>query len=117
IEKPLIKFPEDFEVYDPKITEKIKATDNGISGSKTFEYLIIPRFGGSFEIPAFNFSFFDSQNNKYKTLSSQPFNIQVGKSNGMEAGNNYRSVKKEDVKLLGTDIRYIQTGNPNLTEP
>jgi len=50
--KPNIEFPKDFEVYDPKITENYSTTSTGDQGSKTFEYVIMPRREGDFKIPS-----------------------------------------------------------------
>ena len=60
----IIDFPKDFEVYDPKITEKIFQGGNKRS-IKTFEYLLIPRYKGDYKIPSYNFSFFDTKQKKY----------------------------------------------------
>lgn len=48
---PELKFPADFDVYDPKVTNNFKTTTRGVSGTKTIEYLVIPRYSGSFTIP------------------------------------------------------------------
>lgn len=77
-----IEFPADFDVYDPKVTHNIKPTANGAIGNKTFEYLIIPRHAGEFTIPAFSFSYFDTETNQYKLEKAGPFNLKVEKSEG-----------------------------------
>ena len=41
---PEISFPNDFEVYDPKIDNNIKTTSSGTSGTKSIEYMAIPRY-------------------------------------------------------------------------
>jgi len=68
---PEISFPNDFEVYDPKVDNNIKTTSSGTSGTKSIEYMAIPRYAGDFEIPAVQFSYFDPKDGSYKTLSSQ----------------------------------------------
>lgn len=54
---PEVKFPDDFEVYDPKVDNKFRLTSAGLSGSKVIEYLAIPRNAGTFKIPAVKFSY------------------------------------------------------------
>lgn len=118
IEKPNINFPPDFEVYDPKITKDIKNGVGGMTGMVTFEYLIIPRYSGDYKIPAMSYSFFNPQTASYKTLQGEEYNIHVlkgaEKGSGSLANTGVQSFKKEDVKMLGEDIRYIKTGNLGL---
>jgi len=112
IKNPDIKFPDGFEVYDPKVNNNFKSTSAGVSGTKTIEYLFIPRHPGDFVIPSSEFSYFDIQANSYKTLRTPVYKLHVLKG---EAGDNSTSVgtyiDKEDVKQLAKDIRYIQTDN------
>jgi len=110
-----IKFPSDFETYDPKVTVNTKATLNGIEGSKTFEYLIIPRHSGTFRIPPVEFTWFDLQSKQYKTASSGELVINVEKSADEGKTTVVQGVNKEDVKFLGKDIQFIKTRNLQLS--
>jgi len=103
-----IKFPSDFETYDPKISVNTKASTNGISGSKTFEYLIIPRHSGTFKISPVEFSWFDTQSKQYKTASSNEFVINVEKGAGDESVAIVQGISKEDVRFIGKDIHFIK---------
>ncbi|HEY5592337.1 MAG TPA: BatD family protein [Paludibacter sp.] len=118
IKNPDIKFPEGFEVYDPKVNNNFKTTTSGVSGSKSIEYLFIPRHSGNFEIPSAEFSYFDIQDRTYKTLRTPVYKLQVIKGDGGEnntaVGTSYTD--KEDVKQLGNDIRYIQTDKFELSK-
>ncbi len=111
IKNPEVTFPNDFELYDPKPTIDTKTTTAGVSGSKTIEYMAIPRFAGDFEIPAVNFSYFDPKSGTYKTLSTESYKLHVEKGEGGEGGagpvvSNFSS--KENVQYLGQDIRYLK---------
>lgn len=115
IKTPELKFPGDFEVYDPKVTNELKNTTNGVVGSRTFEFLAIPRFAGEFKIPPYTFSYFDLQSNQYKTLSTPEYVIQVEKGSQPEnTGVVTTFANKENVKFLGKDIRFIKTGESKL---
>ncbi len=117
IKNPEIKFPDGFEVYDPKVTNNFKNTNSGITGTKSIEYLFIPRHSGQFVIPSGEFSYFDIQDKTYKTLKTPTYKIKVLKGDGGESSTvagNY--IDKEDVKQLGKDIRYIQTDNIELSK-
>lgn len=111
IKTPAVDWPEGFEEYDPKVTNDFKTTVNGVSGTKTIEYLVIPRAGGDYTIPPVQFSWFDTDERKYKTLASPEYTIHVQRAAGEEnQGQVTNYVGKEAIKQLGTDIRYIYTG-------
>lgn len=108
---PKPTFPNSFETYDPKINESVSKQSALIKGSKTEEYLVIPRSGGTFEIPALEFTYFDVNKRQYVTKTSQAFSVDVEGESSL-AGNTSTasSVNKEDLKLLSEDIRYIRSG-------
>lgn len=118
IESPTLQLPESFEVYDPKTKESITNSASGLSGSKQYDYLIIPRLPGDYTIPANSFSYFDPSAGKYFTLQSPEFTIKVtgepSKNVNANAGN--VAVSKSDVALLGKDIRYIKTNVPEFVK-
>lgn len=107
---PEVTFPNDFEVYDPKVDNNLKTTTAGVSGTKTIEYMAIPRYAGDFEIPAIQFSYFDIKSGSYKTLSAGPYKLHVEKGEGGEGGSQVVSnfSNRESVKYLGQDIRYLK---------
>ena len=109
IDKLNTSFPPDFETYDPKITTNVNTTGAGVSGSQTFEYLIIPRKAGKFTIKSIPFSYFDLEKKRYVTLTSPEYTVNVEKGSGGD--NNmitYSGAGKEDIKYIGSDIRHIK---------
>ena len=119
IKTPAIDWPEGFEPYDPKVTNNFKTTTSGVSGTKSIEYLAIPRSAGEYTIPAVKFSYFDIDEKAYKTLSTPEYTIRVkrgaGSSDKGEEAVVVNYTQKEDIKQLGTDIRYIDTKAPKIT--
>jgi len=114
IDLPTIKLPAGFEEYDPKSSNNI--SNSGIvSGSKTEEYLLVPRVPGIKEIEPIKFSYYNPKLKKYIEKTSSKFIINVGIGDGEFASSN-SSYMKEDVKLLSQDIRFIQTSDFNLEE-
>ena len=115
INTPEVGFPQDFEIYDPKVENKFNLTRSGLAGSKVIEYLAIPRHAGNYTIPPVEFSYFDLKSKSYKTLKTDAYTLNVakGEGNADQVVANYTS--KEDLKVLGKDIRYIKTGETSLT--
>jgi hypothetical protein len=116
IDAPKINFPPDFDTYDPKVTLNTSATNGGVSGSKIFEYLLIPRNPGEFNISPVAFTYFDVASNQYKTLSSGEFDITVEKGAETQATSVVSGLAKEDVKFIGKDILFIKTNNFSLSK-
>ncbi len=114
LKTPAIDWPEGFEAYDPKVNNNFKTTASGISGSKTIEYLAIARNSGTYTLPALTFAYFDTESGQYRTLRTQDYTIRVKKGAGDAASpaavNDYTAPRQEDIKELGSDIRYIYTG-------
>lgn len=110
LEVPKPEIPSAFEAYDPKYSENISIGAAGMRGSKTYEYLLIPRYGGTYKIPAFKYSYFDTKAKKYKTLSSPEFEVTVvgGKEQPGGSGG-IVSAQKEGVDFINKDILFIKT--------
>ena len=116
---PNITFPQDFETYDPKLKESISNSQSGSRGKKTYEYVLIPRFTGQYEIDPISISFFNPEKGSYERVTSDPIVIDVAKSMDGKGSNEvaYMAPKKEDVQILGKDIRFIKDLSTPLSEP
>ncbi len=107
---PEVGFPKDFETYDPKVTDNFSKSSSGLTGTKTFEYLAVPRHAGTYTIPATQFTFFDTQTHTYKTIETQAYtlNVEKGSVDASSEISDFTS-NQQDVRTLGSDIRYIKT--------
>lgn len=118
VEFPKPDFPGDIEVYDPKVKESLKMDDNGSYGTKSYEYLLIPRFAGTYRLNKLAFNYFDPKKKKYITLNTPEFNIEVqGEATAIKPTNSTTIPlsSKDQVDLINSDIRYIQTGPVKLS--
>ncbi len=105
LDMPEINFPNGFEKYEPKIKEQISRSGR-ISGSKTGEYLFVPRVVGLREISPIEFSYFNPAKKQYITVSSRPFKLDIKPGDRVATT---EIVGKEDIRELGSDIRFIKT--------
>jgi hypothetical protein len=109
IDAPKVGFPPDFEVYDPEIRNNIQVNQSGVSGTRTFEYLIIPRNPGSYTIKSVPFSYFDVSRQAYQSLNTPTFEINVGKGDGQAAQITYKGTTNQShIQYIGRDIRHIK---------
>ena len=115
VNAPKITPPLDFEKYDPKTTDRITVDSNGISGSRQFNYLLIPRHQGNYKLELAHFTYFDPIAKKYVALPVNAFNIKVNKGDVQVNVPVFNSADQQDIKMLGNDIRYIKTSAIGLT--
>ncbi len=111
IQSPALALPSTFEQYNVKTTESITTNKNGATGYKQFEYPIIPRSEGDFEVQPTKFSFFNTRSMKYETLEAPIYNLEIlpdSTSTSSSSATVRRSLSREDVRLLGEDIRFIK---------
>ena len=104
IENLKLALPDEFEVYEPNITDDISRTAAGQSGSRTFQYIIIPRVEGNYSIPALNFTYFDPESGEYKTVTTQSYELKIEKGKNdnkfmeqMSEREKYRNMSITDV--------------------
>ncbi|TAE29485.1 MAG: protein BatD [Candidatus Kapaibacterium sp.] len=104
-----LQLPPDIETYDPTTKDNIDVSESGASGTRTFEYLLIPRFAGDFKIPPVSFAYFDLEKKRYTTLQSEEYTLAVekGKDEAAVVGGKYT---QENVNALNSDIRFIKLG-------
>ncbi len=110
---PQITVPADIEKYDPKITDNIIENLTGASGSREYNFLLIPRHEGNYTIPPLKFSYFNPVSGKYVSLATSDFAIKVAKGVG---GANVTAFTgaQEEIKELDKDIRFIKTSGADL---
>lgn len=117
MQSPTLELPSSFEMYDVKPTEQIRNSSSGSTGYRSFEYPFIPRAEGDYTIAPIEFSYFNPETAKYVTLRSEEFTLAVlpdAKAGGAPSQVIASGVRKEDVRLLGSDIRFIKLGRPAL---
>ena len=101
-----VLLPADAETYDVKQNDRSTASASGLSGTKEFEYLFIPRHQGDYLLAPPAFSYFDPASSSYKTIHGEEYKIKVSKGTEESTGNT-SGISKEEVKLLNQDIRFI----------
>ncbi|WP_212001022.1 BatD family protein [Chitinophaga sp. HK235] len=109
LNSPKVDIPSGFEKYDPKVTDDIEKNSNPLSGSRQFEYVLMPQEAGQHTIPAVEFSYFDPVANSYKTLRSEAFVIDITQGKRIRQDKHDFSVgKNELVKIDGGIYKWTQ---------
>ena len=117
VQAPKLPLPTSFEQYNVKTTESINTSATGISGYRQFEYPFIARAEGTYDIEPIEFTYFDPQRVQYVTLRSKPLTLEItpdARGGGDAVVMQGRGMSKEEVKMLGQDIRFIKLGGAQL---
>jgi hypothetical protein len=107
-ELPTVETPTELEMYQPKRKERIRINANGISGSVTDTYTVVPQYKGKYKIPSVSFSYFNPKEKKYKTIATDDFFVDVQEGKELVTLDT-TSIKKQDVVITGENFRYIAT--------
>ena len=110
IKTPEVKWPEGFEAYDPKVSNSYQTTESGMSGTKSIEYLAIPREPGDYTLPPVSLTYYDSEAGSYKTITTPEYAIHVRRGQQTK-DTEVSDYSQEEIKQLATDVRYIHTND------
>ncbi|MBQ2540927.1 MAG: protein BatD [Paludibacteraceae bacterium] len=109
LKTPEVNWPEGFDVYDPKVNNSYQNTDSGMTGTKSIEYLAIPREPGEYTLPPVTLSYYDSETGSYRTLSTPSYTLHIKRAGKSAEAGQVSDYSQEDIRQLATDIRYIHT--------
>jgi len=107
-ELPTIETPAELEKYQPERKERVRVTADGIIGSVTDIYTIVPQYKGKYKIPNVAFSYFNPAAKKYETIATEDLYVEVLEGKELETAD-ATSVQKQTVTSTGKNFRYIQT--------
>ena len=107
---PALEMPGSLEVYEPEYNENVRTTLSGMQGKVSNNYTVVPSFKGKYPIPPITFSYFDPDDETYKTLSSEEINIEVTSGPLESSGGNITiaSSNKRPVQSTGSQFHFIK---------
>ena len=76
-EIPKITTPTELEVYTPEHKEQVLTSLNGLRGSVSDIYTVVPQYKGKYKIPEVSFSYFNPTEKKYKTIQVDAIIVDV----------------------------------------
>jgi hypothetical protein len=115
LQEPKINWPADLEVYDPEVIDRYAVTPQGISGKRSYQYLLIPRTAGNYTLPGIATSWFDLGSQQYIKKATDPIVLEVTQGDGSTSDLSFSYNSKSDVQVLNQDIRYIRPEPGDLT--
>lgn len=103
IEKPVLPAVTGLRILDPEVKDDVRAGADGVRGTKTLRYPIIPQADGKYVLAPIRVAYFDPEAKTYRTLSAGPFEFSATGST-----RNAPLVEATGLRVLGSDIRYIK---------
>ena len=111
-ELPTVETPAELEKYQPERKERVRVAANGITGSVTDIYTVVPQYKGKYKIPNIAFSYFNPSTKKYATIDTEDLFVDVLEGKELitnNTGENSNTIQKRTVVSTGKNFRYIQT--------
>lgn len=106
---PDIDFPAEFEAFPPETSDRISEGGGSLQGTRSFEYVLIPRVPGELTIPEVEVAYFDPVAQRYGSTRSRPVGITVA---GEAAEGEGSGAVPTAVETIREEIRFIHIGAP-----
>lgn len=119
-ELPKPSFPSGIEVFTPENSEQLTTTYQGLKGSVSDSYTIVPQYKGKYKIPGISFSFFNPNIGKYQTIQKNELFIEAveGKpkpesltSDNMSSDQKNNITQKNTFAFIALKTKLIQKNN------
>ncbi|NVK28083.1 MAG: protein BatD [Flavobacteriia bacterium] len=124
IKLPEVELPDQLELFEPEDENSIIASPSGLRGELKREFVLVPRYKGTYKIPPMEFAYFDPDKEEYVTLQSEELIIEVSGEGPVVATSEGRPTpkpsstdEKQEVEYLNKDIRWIQPVEENTGAP
>lgn len=106
---PDIEFPVEFETFPPETSERISEGGGSLQGSRSFQYVLIPRVPGELTIPGVEVAYFDPASGQYGSARSEPLEVTV---TGDAVEGEAAGAVPTAVETIREEIRFIHVGAP-----
>ncbi len=105
---PEIEVSSGLETYDPEVSENVRATADGVLGSRTSEWVVVPRVPGKQTIKAVRLPYFHPRDREYKVALVDEIVLDVKPGADLELNAPLSRAAKEQVRFITEDIRFIK---------
>lgn len=107
-EIPKIITPAELEAYTPEHKEDVTTSLNGLRGSISDAYTVVPQFKGKYKIPEVTFSYFNPNEERYYTILAEAVFVEVTEGKELPFVNNDSAASfKKNVVANGNNFRFI----------
>jgi hypothetical protein len=101
-----------FEVFDPKVTDTMENTQNGLTSKRIIEYPLIPKEVGEKTIPSIAVTWFDPVKKEYVEKKTRPVKVAVTPA----IGQTVVTARRGEITPRGAGIRFIKPDSASLDD-
>ena len=108
---PEINFPGDMDVFPPTSSFEQEKLWDQYTGTIRWQYILIPRSAGQYQLPRVQISYFNPKDKSWSNTGTKPIGLIIfpGETDFVGSTSGFT---KEEISLLGSDIRYNITETP-----
>ena len=110
---PEIEFSDQVEAFTPTENFNKDVFRDAVTGTQTWEYILIPRVAGTITIPRIQMSYFDSNKKDWIRTQTNPIDIPI--LPGEKSTVAISGLTKKEVELIGQDIRFMHNDLTSFT--
>jgi len=107
--KPRLPELPQFKTYDADSQTNVRSLER-VTGSRTYEIVLVPREAGQFTVPPVRMSYFDTESKTYRSIETEPMqlaSVRTARSQKMLAES--RPHMQQQIEVLGEDIAHIRS--------
>ncbi|MFH0919411.1 MAG: BatD family protein [Fibrobacterota bacterium] len=114
VNPPSVANAGNFEIFDPEIQSDVAIKSAQVVITKTFRYVVIPQAEGKQLFGPITLYYFNPARGAYDSAQAKiELDVQKGK---VQAASAARYLSKEEIRMVGRDIRYIKTEGNDLRD-
>lgn len=114
IKRPKLNLPAGLRVYNETNHAEMAPNLDTITGTKTFEIILIGEAPGEFEIPALTLPYFDPAGGAYAEATTAARRVTITGEAVAASNGKIPVLTRETVELRGRDLRYIRPDRDTL---
>lgn len=109
IPEPTLPRLDDFRVEKSNSDQKVANVGDQVGGTKTYDYVLIPRLPGRHTIDPITLNYFDPERKAYASVHTEPIALNIKQGELASSGEiPYNMVSGQTINLKETDIRFIK---------
>ncbi len=113
LKAPNLDFPAEIEAAPPRVEDAFSTGEYTVSGTRVFEYVLLPRAAGELTLPGPQVGYFDPVREEYRVARGSDIVLSVASVAGGDAAG---ASAPAEVESIRRSIRYIQT-SPGALKP
>ena len=97
-----------WRAFDSATSVNTQVSDGKLMGSRAYERIFVPSAEGEYVIPPISYSYFDLEDEVYRTVSTDPITVNISPGKAESPFVPLPGGTRDEIERLATDIRHIK---------